>query len=294
MRILICSLIVSGLIGSAQKLETQTLDPKRVIRVETAKDHLTVIELGEPVTMVAVGNQNAFSIERRENKVFVKPIEDDSETNLFIWTSAGRFAYELVPAIGVGQMHFAIDQAPVPVVKIQPEKEPLPKPFPIPADMLTKAKPILLQGNHETQGRVEIALHDLYRDGSRLYLRYAVFNHSAREYDLTRPEVSRLSGVHSPVSLIPFVDHQLGERLARSLRSDSQTRLDVADANQVAPVAAGGQGFGWLTIKEPGATEISVLRLEFASDDRGRIDAVLVLGPANGRKEVANVRPSVE
>jgi type IV secretory pathway VirB9-like protein len=90
MRILICSMIVSEFFAIGQKLETQTLDPKKVIRVETAKDHLTVIELGEPVTMVAVGNQNAFSIERRENKVFVKPTEYDAETNLFIWTTAGR------------------------------------------------------------------------------------------------------------------------------------------------------------------------------------------------------------
>jgi hypothetical protein len=294
MKILICCLIVSGLIGSAQKLETQTLDPKKVIRVETAKDHLTVLELGEPVTMVAVGNQNAFSIERRENKVFVKPIEDDAETNLFIWTSTGRFSYELVPAKAVDQMHFAIDQVSVPVAKIQPEKEPLPKPSPIPADMLTRAKPILLQGHRETQGRVEIALRDLYQDGSRLFVRYAVINHSAREYDLTTPAISRLLGVHSPVSLIPFREHQLGERLVRSIRSESQIRFDVVDANQVAQVAAGGQGFGWLAIEEVGATEISVLRLEFASDDRGPVDAVLVLGPANGRTEVVNVRPSVE
>src|SRR6516162_11303825 len=150
MRILVCALVGSGFIVSAQKLETQALDPKKVIRVETAKDHLTVIELGEPVTMVAAGNQNAFRIERRENKVFVTPIEDDAETNLFIWTTAGRFAYELVPAAGVEQMHFAIDQAPIPpVAKIEPP----PKPAPIPTEMLTKAKPILPQGNQETQGR---------------------------------------------------------------------------------------------------------------------------------------------
>ena len=53
----------------AQKLETQKPDPKTVLRVETAKDHLTVIELSDAVTMVAVGNRSAFTVERRENKV---------------------------------------------------------------------------------------------------------------------------------------------------------------------------------------------------------------------------------
>ena len=94
----------------AQKLETQKPDSKMVVRVETAKDHLTVIELSDAVTMVAVGNRSAFTVERRENKVFVTPTDEGARTNLFIWTSGGRYAYELVPAADIDQMHFAIDQ----------------------------------------------------------------------------------------------------------------------------------------------------------------------------------------
>src|SRR5436190_3275847 len=110
-------LIALGMVSSfcirAQKLETQSLDSTKIIRVETAADHLTVIEVNTPVTMVAVGNQGTFSVERRENKVFVKPVEEGARTNLFVWTTTGRFAYELVPAPSVEQMHFVIDQAPM-------------------------------------------------------------------------------------------------------------------------------------------------------------------------------------
>jgi type IV secretory pathway VirB9-like protein len=60
--------------------------------------------------MVAVGNRSAFTVERRENKVFVTPTDEGARTNLFIWTSGGRYAYELVPAVDVDQMHFVIDQ----------------------------------------------------------------------------------------------------------------------------------------------------------------------------------------
>ena len=125
----------------AQKLETQKPDPKKVIRVETAKDHLTVIELTDAVTMVAVGNRSAFTVERRENKVFVTPTDEGARTNLFIWTSGGRYAYELVPAADIDQMHFAIDQ-----VAIGSDFDPAPatvkllKPRPrLPAEMLTAA-----------------------------------------------------------------------------------------------------------------------------------------------------------
>jgi len=82
----------------AQKLETQTPDPKKAVRVETARDHLTVIELNEPVSMVAVGNQNVFTVERHEIWVFIRPADEDARTNLFIWTASGRYSHELAPA----------------------------------------------------------------------------------------------------------------------------------------------------------------------------------------------------
>src|ERR1700682_5773074 len=94
----------------AQKLETQKPDPTKVLRVETAKDHLTVIELSDVVTMVAVGNRSAFTVERREKKVFVPPTAKAARTMLFVWPSAARSAYERVPATDIDQMHFAIDQ----------------------------------------------------------------------------------------------------------------------------------------------------------------------------------------
>ena len=90
--------LLASLSVSAQRLETQSLDSMKITRVETVPDHLTVIEVSSPVTMVAVGNQGAFSVERRDNKVFVKPVEQGAKTNLIVWTTAGRFAYELVPA----------------------------------------------------------------------------------------------------------------------------------------------------------------------------------------------------
>jgi type IV secretory pathway VirB9-like protein len=60
-------------------------------------NHLTVIELAEPVTLAAAGSP-LFKIERRDNKVFIQPLEEGATTNLFVWTDSGRWSYELVPA----------------------------------------------------------------------------------------------------------------------------------------------------------------------------------------------------
>ena len=104
----------------AQRIEVQKPDPNRIVRVQTALNHLTVIEVREPVITVAAGSP-AFKIEWRENKVFIQPTEADVATNLFIWTASGRTSYELEPAGAVDEMHFAID-------------EPAPPPVPAPTD----------------------------------------------------------------------------------------------------------------------------------------------------------------
>ena len=135
-------------------MEIQKPDSTRVLRVGTAKDHLTAIEMSDAVTMVAVGNRNAFTVERRENKVLVTPTDDDARTNLFIWTSGGRYAYELVPAAAVDQMHFAIDQVSAAVTPPVTASKAAPFVEKLPAEMSTEATPVLLAGERTNKGRV--------------------------------------------------------------------------------------------------------------------------------------------
>src|ERR1017187_5525764 len=92
----------------AQKIETATPSRDRVVPIHTALDHLTVIEVGEPVITVATGSA-AFKVEWRDNKVFIEPTEPGVSTNLFIWTASSRLNYELESAGEIEKMDFAID-----------------------------------------------------------------------------------------------------------------------------------------------------------------------------------------
>jgi len=113
----VCMIVAVALLPAwAQRIETYKSDRERIVRVQTALNHLTVIEVGEPVLTVAAGS-SAFKIEWRENKVFIQPTEPDLATNLFIWTASGRLNYELEPAGSVEAMDFAIDH---PAVRLPP------------------------------------------------------------------------------------------------------------------------------------------------------------------------------
>ena len=283
---LICTSSLHG-----QKLETHKQGHKTIARVETARDHLTVIELGEPVTMVAVGNQSAFLVERRGNKVFVKPTEEGAQTNLFIWTGTGRYAYELIPAKAVAEMHFAIDQeSPIAVASVPASVGVAPRPA-LPAEMLTQATPVSVYGERESQGRVEVSIRDLYRKDNRLYLRYALINRSGSPYQTSPPAVWQLTGARASHSLIGLGGNQLGDRLSRTLKVDRTAQLIVIEADQASSVVASGDGMGWLVVDEPNAAgqETPVLKLQFAADARGEVAAVLILRPFNGQvREVAD------
>src|SRR5215472_15794428 len=104
-------ILIATLPLAAQKIESESGDRNRIVHLQAALNHLTIIELSEPVTMVAAGSPS-FKVEWKENKVFVQPTEAEVATNLFIWIASERLNYELEPAAAVNRMDFAIDETP--------------------------------------------------------------------------------------------------------------------------------------------------------------------------------------
>ena len=64
----------------------------------------------------------------------------------------------------------------------------------------------------------------------------------------------------------------------------------------MAPVAAGGHALGWLAVSAPEvpAAGNSVLRLEFAADANGTVEALMVLPTITDRQEVASARAAAK
>ncbi|MBL0158816.1 MAG: hypothetical protein IPP47_17160 [Bryobacterales bacterium] len=67
-------IVIATLAAFGQRIEIQKSDRNKITRLGTAQNHLSVIELNEPVTQVAAGS-SSFKIEWRENKVFIQPLE---------------------------------------------------------------------------------------------------------------------------------------------------------------------------------------------------------------------------
>ncbi len=273
-------IVIATLAAFGQKIETQKPDRNKITRLGTTQNHLSVIELGEPVTQVAAGS-SSFKIEWRENKVFIQPLEPDATTNLFIWTASGRLSYELVPA-SVEQMHFAIDQD---LVTVQAKREEPVEPAPvvqqpkIPAAMLMESMPVKLVGSSRNHQKVEIVLQDVYQKDGRVYLRYAIVNGGRTVYLPAAPEVFTLNSPRAPQSLIPLANSQLAGDY--QLKWKNEARVPVVHTELQAPVVRPGQtahgviAFDLPTASEPGVR--TVVKLAFPADTAGNVSAVLVL-----------------
>jgi hypothetical protein len=257
----------------AQKIEHETGDRTQIIHLKTALNHLTVIELREPVIQVATGSQS-FKVEWRENKVFVQPTESEASTNLFIWTASERLNYELEPAGDVATMDFAVDQMP----RAQPKPASVASPpQPSPTEILLAGRPVRLESSKPTRKPIEVTIHDLYEGDGRVLVRYAVRNRGNHVYDVSTPQVYELTGVHYSQSLYTLVDAQLGDQEAARITAKGQTPVPVLEGHiQAEHLGPGGESMGMVALHLPSSTEPTILRFQFANDDKQQIAALLV------------------
>jgi len=283
---ILASFLAVALTLPAQKIDTETPARDRVVRVQTALNHLTVIEVAEPVTTVAVGSPQAFKVERRENKVFIQPLQEGAATNLFIWTPTTRLNYELIPAINdAGQMDFAIDYRQP---KREAEARPAPAPKPteqsaLPVEMLLHSAPVKLVGfARSKQPQVDITIRDVYRADNQVFIRYTIDNGSKTPYQPSTPHVVSLKSPQCDRSLASLANSQLGNEFVAHLRSDGTIAMPVLHAETPSlALLPGASGIGLIAIQLPPATDPkstpTVLRMIFPGDGPRQVVATLVL-----------------
>ena len=274
-RICLCFLAVAALScpARAQKVELQKPDREQIIHVETSLNHLTVLEMSEPVITVAVGS-TSFKVEWRENKVFIEPNDANVSTNLFVWTASGRFNYELDPAGGVPQMDFAIDQPAVDPPS--PVKTAVKAADPSPADVLMRAKPIRLYGSVPEKNHAALYLTDVLEHDGQIVIRYTIRNQTRKPYIPGAPQVATVNSARFRESLHSLADWQLGMDAASHLKSSGLTTVPITSQQlQASRIEPGQQVSGIITI--PAQNTPTVLRFWFLADASGPVTATLVL-----------------
>src|ERR1035441_2425748 len=172
------SLLTMILAISAAVAGAQTTGQGQIRHVETSMNHLTVLEFGESVTTLAIGDADSFQIERHEDKVFIKPLQPGVATNLFVWTASREVSYELDPAGSLSSMDVSIHTDPVPNPRTNAQsnedlsEEKIHKITTLAlTQTLAGAEDIVQDSTKAAHNRVQVAIEHIYRSGDQIYLR---------------------------------------------------------------------------------------------------------------------------
>ena len=279
------SLLTMILAISAAVAGAQTTGQGQIRHVETSTNHLTVLEFGEPVTTLAVGDGDSFQIERHEDKVFIKPLQQGVSTNLFVWTASRELSYELDPSGSLSSMDVLIrtDPAPNPRTDAHSDEElSEQKIHAIAAQVLTQtlagAEDVVPESTKVEQNRVQVALEQVYRAGDQIYIRYSITNRTEAPYRATVPAVYAQAPGKNAVSLVSLRNHQLGPKTYASFKTHRGVALDVAQPESTPrDLAPGEKATGVIGIKGIDGNQPRLYQLNFGIDQNRPVTAEAVL-----------------
>ncbi len=265
--------------------EAQTTGQGQILHVKTSMNHLTVLEFCEPVTTLAIGDADSFQIERHEDKVFIKPLQQGVATNLFVWTASRELSYELDPVGSLSSMDVLIrtDLAPNArtVARIEEELSEQ-KIRTIAKQVLTQtlagAEDIVQDSTKTERNRVQVVIEQIYRPGDQIYLRYSITNRTEAPYRMTIPAAYSQTPGKNAISLVSLRNHQLKHKTYASFKTHRGVALDVAQAeSNPRDLAPGEKATGVIAIKGTDGNQSNLYQLNFGVDRNRPVTADAVL-----------------
>ena len=279
------SLLTMILAISAAVAGAQTTGQGQIRHVETSMNHLTVLEFGESVTTLAIGDADSFQIERHEDKVFIKPLQQGVSTNLFVWTASRELSYELDPSGSLSSMDVLIrtDPAPNPRAEAHSDAQPTEQEIHKIATLvltqtLAGAEDIAQESAKVENNRVQVTLEQIYRTGDKIYIRYSITNRSEAPYRVTIPVVYAQTPGKNAAWLVSLRNHQLGRKTYASFKTHRGVALDVAQPEStLRDLAPGEKATGVIGIKFTDGNQPRLYQLNFGIDQNRPVTAEAVL-----------------
>jgi len=265
----------------------QSTNFNQIQHIETALNHLTVIDLGEPIVTVAVADPDSIQIERHDDKVFLKPLKDGVSTNLFIWTASRQIAYEIDPAGDLAKMNVIVRNVPPPAEhkpdheaeKSEPSDREIQN---IASLVLTQAlmgtESIVREKSKDAVSGVNVTLEQVFRSKDALYIRYTIANQSTVPFRVTTPDISEVKSTKHPISMESLRDHQLSPRTFGKFKTNPGVSIPVVNAESGSTdIAPGTKSTGVVTIRASQGSQPQLYQLHFGNSQSGPIAVEAVL-----------------
>ena len=293
-RILISAAMLLMLIGASAAdthITTDVIQPGKVTRVATALNHVTIIELPEPVVSYSIGS-DSVRVEYHDNRVLIKPTKPNVSTNLFVWTARSHTVYEILPAGDPAAMSYVLDQVlPAPPPVPEPSREEVERQTDtMYASALANQRLIRSgklphglrfwyrhSGEDHCDACVELRVTQITEDASSYYVRVVAENKATHPYRLQEPAVTALRPTFSENIADHYMNRQISVDALREMGRFAPEPLRTHGSTLNAPRdLKAGESAEWIVgFAKPGRTP-AIYQFSLPDDEKHPVTATVV------------------
>ncbi len=293
-RILISAAMLLMLIGASAAdthITTDVIQPGKVTRVATALNHVTIIELPEPVVSYSIGS-DSVRVEYHDNRVLIKPTKPNVSTNLFVWTATSHTVYEILPAGDPAAMSYVLDQVlPAPPPVPGPSREEVERQTDtMYASALANQRLIRSgklphglrfwyrhSGEDHCDACVELRVTRITEDASSYYVRVVAENKATHPYRLQEPAVTALRPTFSENIADHYMNRQISVDALREMGRFAPEPLRTHGSTLNAPRdLKAGESAEWIVgFAKPGRTP-AIYQFSLPDDEKHPVTATVV------------------
>jgi hypothetical protein len=267
--VLLSTLAFPDLVAAEPPIDSHLLEQSRVTRVATALNHVSIIQLPEPILSAAIGS-DGIRMEWHDNRVLIQPLKPGVTTNLFVWTARTRTSYEILPAGDAAHMSYLIDEVfPSP---------PLPPPGPS-AEEVQKATDTLvshaLLSTHNIDRKVRvrkhhvsIQIHTITEDDRSYYVHLSALNQSARPYRIGELRVDFIQPIFSTAPPEKHLYSQISDGVLDSFGMYSSHPLQTHGSTLAVHDLLPGHDIYWVVAISKPAKTPGIFRFYFQTETK--------------------------
>jgi hypothetical protein len=266
----------------ATSATAQNINFPDVPHIHTAFNHLTVIDVGEPIQWIAAADPDSFQIERENDKVLLQPLKQGTSTNLILWTASRQISYELDAPGDLTKMNVLVRNLPQAIhvaVDAPTSNERQQIATTATTEAILAAKDIFPeQPAKKPLAAISASVIRVLHTSSGIYLQYVIVNHSNSPFRVTTPSVTHLQPTQTPVSLLALLNRQLTTQTLSTFkaRPDGIAR-DVSGDSQQADVAPGTSTTGYVLVHTVAGSAPEIYQLSFGSTPLGSLVEAVVI-----------------
>jgi hypothetical protein len=262
--------------------KAQNINFPDIPHIHTALNHLTVIDVGEPIQGVAAADPDSFQIERENDKVLLQPLKEGASTNLILWTASRQISYELDAPGDLAKMNVLVRNLP-PATHVAADAPTSNERQQIATAATTEAilgaKEILPEQPAKTPlAAVSVSVVRVLHTSGGTYIQYVIVNHSSSPFRVTTPSVTHLQPTQTQVSLVALRNRQLSSQTLSTFKARPDGIVsDVSGESQQADIAPGASTTGYVLVRTAAGSAPEIYQLSFGSTPLGPLVEAVVI-----------------